>query len=283
MYFIQIKPNSDKYIDSVLSETILKLLKSNDLNITNESISDMIELVEENIIELSNNDPIQYINSFFANINKTNEDKQFYDILAINRFTDKYQLLLVNNYLNIASMVSNLTDNERKTNFNLIASSLSQYYNNSTAIFGDVFLISIDSSYYNILEKISSLTEENKDTSKLESSLLNYNTIYYNFKFIDLFNTMANIYYINIYVRPLNNIMIYSRGILNNYILNNKPILITNNIIRIDYLDMQLYIKITDILPNSHNHIILMIKNESDNYYLTNITTNDIELLLKNI
>ena len=94
---------------------------------------------------------------------------------------------------------------------------------------------------------------------------------------------MADIYYINIYAQPLNKTIIYSRGILNNYMANNKAKLITNNIIMIDYSDTKLYIKITDILPNSHNHIILMIKNESDNYYLTNITNNDIELLLKNI
>jgi len=282
MHFLQIKPNSDKYIDSVLSETILKLLKSDSLNITNDSTSDMIELCEDYIIELYQDDPIQYINSYFSNINKTNEEKQYYEVLAINKSNNKYDLLIVNNYLNIAQMISNMTDNERKTNFNLIASSLSQYFNNFTAIFGDVFMISIDSSYFDLLEKVSSFKEDKKDTNELETLLTSYKTIYYDFKFINLFLAMSNIYYINIYVQPLNRTMFYSRGILNNYLQKNIPTPLTNNIIMINYMDMKLYIKITDILPNSHNHIILMIKNESNNYYLTNINHNDIELLLKN-
>jgi len=163
----------------------------------------------------------------------------------------------------------------RKNNFNLIASGLSQYYNNSIAIFGDVFLININSSYFDTLEKIN--------TDNSESKLLTYDSIYYNYKLIDLFNSIANIYYVNIYVQPLNKTMIYSRGILNNHIQNNKPTSIINNIIQINYLDMKLFIKITDILPNSHNYVMLMIQHESNNYYLTNILNNDIELLLKNI
>lgn len=278
MHFIQIKPNSDKYIDSVISDTILKLLKSDNLNISNESVSDMIELCEDYVSELSNDDPIQYINSYFANINKTDEIKQYYDIMAINKSSNVYNLVLINNYLNISSMVNMLTDNERSSNFNLIASSLTQYYNNSMAIFGDVFMISIDSSYYDLLEIIK---EDDKKTTEIEYTLSTYKTIYFNFKFIDLFRSIASIYYINIYVLPLNQTVIYSRGILNNYIANNKPTIMTNNIIMIEHSEMKLYMKITDILPNSHNHIILMIKADSDNYYLTNITNNDIELLNK--
>ena len=278
MHFLQIKPNSDKYIDSVLADTILKLLKSDNLNISNESVSDMIELCEDYISELSNDDPIQYINSYFADINKTDEIKQYYDIMAINKSGTVYNLLLINNYLNISSMVSMLTDDERASKFNLIASSLTQYYNNSMAIFGDVFMISIDSSYYDLLEIMK---DDNKNKTEIEYTLSTYKTIYFNFKFIDLFRTIASIYYINIYVLPLNQTVIYSRGILNNYITTNKPTIINNNIIMIEHTGMKLYMKITDILPNSHNHIILMIKADSDNYYLTNITNHDIELLNK--
>ncbi len=278
MHFLQIKPNSDKYIDSVLADTILKLLKSDNLNISNESVSDMIELCEDYISELSNDDPIQYINSYYANINKTDEIKQYYDIMAINKSGNVYNLLLINNYLNISSMVSMLTDDERASKFNLIASSLTQYYNNSMAIFGDVFIISIDSSYYDLLEIMK---DDNKKKTEIEYTLSTYKTIYFNFKFIDLFRTIASIYYINIYVLPLNQTVIYSRGILNNYVATNKPTIMTNNIIMIEHSGLKLYMKITDILPNSHNHIILMIKADSDNYYLTNITNNDIELLNK--
>jgi len=297
MHFLQIKPNSDKNIDSILNESILKILNSNQLMITQDSIADMSELIEDYCLEISKDDPILYINSFFANINKIeniNEDHQFYDILAINKSDDKYNLLLINNHLNNNYVLNQLSNEERTSNFNLTASSLSQYYNNSNAIFGDVFLISINSSYYNLLEKITSVKNDADDKniseeliessiSKIYTKLNSYNTIYYNYRLIDLFKTMADIYYINIYVQPLNKTMLYSRGILNNYIQNNKPKIITDQLIQITYNDLILYIKITDILPNSHNHIVIMIKNESDNYYLCNITNNDIELLLKNI
>jgi hypothetical protein len=272
MHFIQIKTNSDKNIDSILSESILKVLNSNNFKLTNDSTLDLIDLIEDYIIELSEEDPIHYINSYFASINKSNDPKQYYDILAIDRSNNKYHLLLVNNYLNIPCMIEQLSDTDRLNKFNLIASSLSQYYNNSIALFGDAFIVSIDSSYYDILEK---------DGEEKDKQISSYKTIYYSFKYIDLFRSIADIYYINIYVQPLNQTVVYSRGILNNYIQSIKPNQITDNIIQIDHNNLKLYIKIMDILPNSHNHILLKINNESNNYYLTNILSNDIEILLK--
>ena len=293
MYFIKIKPNSDKYIDCVLSDNLLKLLNVNNFNLPIDSTTDMIDLTEDYIVEISNNDPIQFINSYFADINKSAETKQNYDILTINKTDERYNLLLINSYLNIPSMISEFSDEYREENFNLIASSLSQYYNNSVAIFGDVFIININSDYYDILENITDIKEQEKpdDTNKckiseLELLLNKYRTIYYDYKYYDLFYTMSNIYYVFIYVQPLNKKMVYSRGILNNIIkkhaTNNKLNIINSNIIQIEYNDMILYVKIDEILPNSHNHIIIMTGNTSDNYYLTNILNNDIEILLKN-
>ena len=128
--FIQIKPNSDKNIDSIISETIHKSLIQNNLNMSNDSIVDLIEISENYIIELFDEDPVKYINSYFANINKIDKEIQFYEILTINKTDNKYNLLLINNVLNSAN---NLSDDVRKNNFNLIASGLSQYYNNSIA------------------------------------------------------------------------------------------------------------------------------------------------------
>jgi len=297
MYFIKIKPNSDKNINSVLSENILKLLNINNCNINNcnisiDSTSDMIDIIEEYIIEISNEDPIKYINSYFANINKLDDLEQFYDVQAINKTDNTYNLLLVNNYLNTPSMIDNLSDIVKQNNFNLIASSLSQYYNNSIAIFGDAFLININSSYFEILENIAinKQDQDKLDEKKiltLESTLSKYTKIYYDYKYYNLFCSMADIYFINIYVQPLNKTVIYCRGILNtiiqDYTSKDKLDIINKNIIKINYNDLILYIKITDILPNSHNHIILMIDDTSDSYYLTNIQNNDIELILKNI
>ncbi len=291
MYFIKIKPNSDKYIDCVLADNMLRLLNMNDFNLPIESNTDMIDLIEDYIVELSMNDPIQFINSYFASINCSDLSMQYYDILTINKTDDKYNLLLVNNNLNIPSMISEFTDTFREKNFNLIASSLSQYYNNSVAIFGDVFLININKDYYDILENINNIKQKdnnnNDDINDLELVLSKYKNIYYDYKYYNLFNSMTNIYYVNIYVQPLNKKVIYSRGILNNiiqkYVSSNKLNIINSNIIQIFYSDMIMFIKIDDILPNSHNHIVLMIGDISDNYYLTNILNNDIEILLKNI
>ena len=288
MYFIKIKPNSDKYIDCVLFDNILKILNINNFNLPQESTLDMIDLAEDYITEINVDDPIEYINSYYASINNSESNTQYYDILTINKTDDKYNLLLVNSYLNIPSMLSELSDSYREINFNLIASSISQYYNNSVAIFGDVFIININSKYFNVLEQINDLKqkEDHKidEVSNLELILSKYKTVYYDYKYYDLFSSMASIYYIHIYVKPLNKKMIYGRGILNNLIkkqnTDKKLNIINLNIIQIEYNNMMLFIKIDEILPNSQNHINLIVGDTSDNYYLTNILNNDIELLL---
>jgi hypothetical protein len=265
MYFLQIKPNSDKYIDGVLSETIHKLLNSNSFNKDNDSIADMIELTEEYIKELSSDCIIDYINSHFATTNNTQITDTNYLIYPLSKNNKYYHLLLINGVINCNSYLNKMNGEEHKSQFNLIASSLSQFYNNNLAIFGDAFLIHIDCDCYNNLHKLN----KEIDTSK----------IYNNYKYYNLFELMTDLYFINIYVKELNKIMIYSRKILSDYVNSNTPTILENNIIKITYNDLTLYIKTIDILVESHNYILNMLG--TNNYYLSNITVPDIEFINK--
>ena len=263
MHFLQIKPNSDKYIDGILSETILKLVNSNNFNKYNDSISDMTELIENYVIELSNDNIMEYINTFFINLNKTDITSNNYNVLCLHKTENYYHLLLINNKINDNTYLHSLSDEEKKLKFNLIASSLSQYYNNNVAIFGDAFLIHMNCNSFDNLNKL-----ENIDV----------NTIYNSYKYYNLFELMADIYHITLYVKELNRTMVYSRAIINNYILTHKPVLVLNDVIKITYNDLTLFIKITDHLYDSHSSIV---STTSDSYYLSNIVVKDIELINK--
>ena len=260
MYFLQIKPNSDKYAEGILSETILKLLNSNNFNPQNDSISDMTELIEEHVIELSHDSPMNYINSFYIDANKLDIKLDSYNVLCLNKTGNNYHLLLIDRYLNDNTQLIKLSDDEKKAQFNLIGSSISQYYNNNIAIFGNVFLIHMDCFCYDNLN--------NLDKS------LKINNIYNNYKFYNLFELIADVYFINIYVKELNKIMVYSRSIINNYLSTNKPVDVLKNIIKITYNNLTLFIKTSDHLVDSHSHIISMT---NDSYYLSNILVSDIE------
>jgi hypothetical protein len=97
--FVKIRPNSDKNINSVLNEYILKMHNMSDPSSWKD---DIIDLIEDYITIHKEVDPILYINNYFAQINKTNSDKQTqnYDILSYDRVDLRYNVMLVNNLYN---------------------------------------------------------------------------------------------------------------------------------------------------------------------------------------
>ena len=257
MYFIHIKPNSNKDFDANIVNQVYKELNSTDnLLFKHDNIDDLVDIVEDYIVELNNNEPIVYISNILKN----------YDILPINKSNNKYNLLIVSSRLNNPHMLATMSDEEKQQSFNLVCSSLVQFYNKNQVIFGDAFIINIDSTIYNKI-----MSDQSEQSTNIEID----NSIYFNYKFIDLFQTIADIHYIQIYVKPLNKTVLYSRNIINLYLEQNKPKEITDSIISIEYDSLILYIKYTEILPESHNHILRQTTNQ-DLKYLTNILNEDI-------
>lgn len=268
--FIHIKPNSNKEHFNQLNELTLKLANSTNPSHINEELDNINELFEDVIIQKSEIDPITYINSFYSDNNNKN-----YDIMSYDMLNDKYHLLIYNNLLNSTSYLSSLDDDKRKQEFNLIASGLIKYYDASTALFGDVFILSIDKSYYDLLLNL----DRNRD---IELLLNKYNKIYYDFKLYELITSYININYIKLFAKPLNNTYIYPRDMING--LLNKYELIENNLIKILNNNLELFVKVSNPLPNSHYQIMDSMPEykTSDEFYLTNITEDDILFLLGN-
>ena len=198
--------------------------------------------------------------------------------------------MLVNNQINNPSYLKNLKENEQKKLFNLLGSSITKYYTNSEAIFGDVFFINIDKKYYDTLLNID--TTDCISNKKLNE--YNINQIYSNVSIFNLFEYWASTYYVKIYENTCKQFVFYSREYLNNFLKNikkNNMNIVNNNIIKIKYELLELYVKYDESLPGSHNNILNMIsKEQSDNqslsddvnnYYFSNITELDIKLILE--
>lgn len=268
--FIHIKPNSNKDNFNQLNELTLKLANSNNSSLIDEELENINDIFEDVIIEKSELDPITYINSFYSDNNNKN-----YDIMSYDISNDKYYLLIYNSLLNSTAYLSSLDDDKRKKEFNLVASNLIRYYDSSNAIFGDVFILSIDKSYYDLLLNL----DRNRD---IELLLNKYNKIYYDFKLYEFITSYINVNYVKLYAKPLNNTYIYPRDIIK--ALADKYELIENNIIKILYDNLELYVKVSNPLPNSYYQIMDNIPEykTSDDFHITNITEEDILFLLGN-
>jgi hypothetical protein len=284
--FLQLKPNSDNNIISRSLEIMHKLLSNNSFYSTSDDLEDLIIDIDDHIKCHNLTDPITFINNFFKNQNNNqshnqshNQNEKYYDILSYNCSDNKYNLMLINNQINNPSYLKNLKDTEQKKLFNLLGSSITKYYTNSEAIFGDVFFINIDKKYYDTLLKIDSAE--------------NINQIYSNVSVFNLFEYWASTSYIKIYENTCKKFVYYSREYFNNFLKNitkNNMNILDNNIIKIKYEQVELYTKYDESLPNSHNYILNMINKETldsesqiedvNNYYFTNIKEVDIKLIL---
>jgi hypothetical protein len=300
--FLQLKPNSDKNINSILLELILKLLNSNDLQKKSPDVDDILSEINDNFINHTKDNPIKFINNFFKNQledqsknqledqskNQLEDQLQYYNIMSYNCYEDKYNLMLVNNQINSSSYIKNLNDSERENHFNLLASLLIKYYTNSEAIFGDVFLISIDKNYYDILLEISNINNiQNENQQNTLNKKLNLiKNIYYDISPFNFLESYASITYVKIYEYTTKRFVYYSREYLNNFLKNiSSKSFLHNQIIKINYEKIELYIKYNEPLPGSHYNVLDIISkdntqyNEINEYNIVNITEFDISTL----
>lgn len=281
MHFIQIKPNTDKDINNNIIQTTLNLLYNNKLSPWNDSVSDLIDSLDETIIAHNNDNPIYFINNFF-NTSNNEITVQNYEILSydFNYNNDQqYFIMLINKNIN-SSDINSMPDSDKASKFNLIASSLVKYHNNSLAIFDDVFILSISKPYYDLLNNINALVGKNIDISGHQQILNTYSEIYFDFKPFNIIESFANINYVKVYSKPDKSIHYYDRFIIDGFIKDNTYELIRSNIIKFNYKDKVLYVKSNDILPGSHYNIMNSIKEQTkdtnDYYYFSNLSDNDI-------
>ena len=292
--FLHIKENSKKCIYDCLMENTFKIAKNNNSDVFTKLSEDIILETEDYIKILSDEEPIVYINNFFAEVNKTSKSDQQYDILSYDKVITSngsyYNLILSNSLLNSIGNIGKMPNDERVKKSNVISSALAKYYANSVALFGDIFIIRIDSSYYELLCKLNDNETKNETEIKnINSQLSTYTKIYYDFKIRDFIDSFTNVNYIKIFSQETNNVVIYSREILNAFIQNPKTdynILGELNMITIHHNNMNIFVKYTEPFINSQNHIMKMVSNSNNNsnddhsLYFVNISNDDIEIIL---
>ena len=297
-------------------ESLNKLLNTsiNDKSISkwNDSIDDIYLDHNDAVYEHNKPDPINYINNFFKqhqNSDKTEIDDniQFYDIISFDlNENNKLNIMLINKTINSSSYISSIDDKFRQNNFNLLGSTLGKYFTNSVAIFGSVFILSINLQYYTLLDQIDKIKEEQeKNTTdyndnieintlveKYTKQLNEFTEIYYNFTPKQLIESFCNVCFVKIYAETKNskNIFIYARDLIENFANNSKQInfIKSNSIAKLLYEDTIIYVKYTTPLPNSHYAILNMLnnnestktcENSKNNLYFTNLMDSDIIFL----
>lgn len=288
--FVKIKTNSNKDFCANICEKIIKYLQTDKFYSHDDDVQDLIEDFDDIITINKSNDPATFINKHFKNEdNKESDSNNNYTVTPYyTHNSDQIFLLLTNSLLNSSGYMEKKTESEQKKEFNLIASDLTKYYSNNVAIFGDVFIISMNREYFTILDKAM-------DSDKYDDIINKFNKqIYYS---IDLFNfieSYANVHYVKIYVKPTNNIIVYSRDILEKYIKSSQyqHEKIKNNLIKCSHEKLVLYIKYTESPINScyYNIDKALVTNPDiynnssglDNLYFTNITNSDILFITNN-
>lgn len=270
--FIHIKPNYNRELVDQINNNIFKIANLSDSSIINKEIENITDDLDEIIILINNLDPVSYINNFFNNKYDIKSEKS-YDIMSYDRTENNYYLLIYDNYLNSTKYLSSLTNEIRDKEFNLIGSNLIKSYTD-TILFGDLFILSIDRSYYDLLLNL----DKNKN---IELLLKNFNKIYYDITLYDFIMSYKNTYYIKIYVKSTNNIYIYQKYVIN-ALININYQLIENNIIKIINNNIEIFVKISTPLPNSYHEVINSIKDykTSEDFYLIDIKEEDILYLL---
>ena len=166
--FIHIKPNNDKNINNGLLESLNKILNSSissSISEFNDSINDLYLDYSESFNEYKSNDPVNFIDNFFKALHPdidVNQVITFYDIFTydLNQDKDKLYLMLIDKNKNCAGFIDQKDDIYRKKEFNLLGSTLLKYHTNSIAIFGDVFILSINKEYYLALETLDKIKSE---------------------------------------------------------------------------------------------------------------------------
>jgi hypothetical protein len=273
--FVQL--NCNKNIDSNLKisnefiEPLNKYITSNSLS--DEHIEDLTEyLIDNNFIKiLKKDDPIMYINDYFKGDSK--DDNIYYNIYSYDYSSDLSKIYLILADKN--KMCITMTKDIDYNSFNQLGSILLKYHTNSNAIFGDIFLVSIDSKYY------KSLCEKEKDEeTEKKKEKIEYMKLYHDFNTETLIRSYKSIYFINIFVEPNRYEYPYDRSIIDNLIKTTKYEIVDGNIIKVKYENLTIYTKFTDPLFESSIMISNMAGGSND-YHLINIDEDDIKKIIK--
>jgi hypothetical protein len=298
--FLHIKPVSDKNIIQLIDDTVFKLSNSNSLNYSNDAVEDLLIDLEDCIMVKTAINHIEWINNYFKGkyesviSDQTQTQTQYYDIMSFDSDNEKniYYLLITDRIINSSGFMEKKTATEQKNSFNLIGSTLSKYYSNNGVIFGDVFLTAIDKNYYDILLEIDQLNEKNMDTTVFEKQLSQINKLYIPTKPFDFVKSFANVHYLKIFTMPDKKVHIYKREIIDSYLKSDTTTYSRldskSSILKLNFENMHIYTKYTDVLPNSHSTILNIINTQSDsttsvsnNFYLTNLSDDDINKIIK--
>jgi hypothetical protein len=263
--FIRIKPNFDQSLINKFNDSVIKILDDDKFNRWNESVQDLISEFDQYVISVKSDDPGNCIAEFYkSQIDDKYKITQYYDIVPFDVKNNYYTIMLTNVLYNDSTYLQQINEESRKNNFNLIASNMTRFYNNSSAIFGDVFIIKMSKEYYHLL---------------FEKEIEYSDKIYDNFNNFDLVETFTNLNQVKIYAKPMNKIMYHPRDILNKYIKENGYEIICDDIIKIKHQALEIYIKVTEPLPNGCDYVMSM-SNSSDNkiklYYCINIEQCDV-------
>lgn len=259
--------NPNLKISNEFIEPLNKYITSNSLS--DEHIEDLTEYLTDNsfINILKKDDPIAYINYYFKG--DCTDENIYYNIYSYD-----YSLDLSKTYLILADknkMCITMTKKEIDYScFNQLGSILLKYHTNSNAVFGDIFLLSIDSKYY------KSLCEKDED----EKEKIVYEKLYYDFNAETLIRSYKSIYFVNIFVEPNRYSYPYDRSIIDNLIKTTKYEIVDGNIIKVKYENLMIYTKFTDPLFESSIMISNMAGGSND-YHLINIDNNDIKKIIE--
>lgn len=253
---VKIYPNNDKDNLNYILELVLKY--------NNKLINDIDDIYDEiNYLTVKKINFTDIINDYNMvnekyNLIKSNTN---YDFKPLIKISNKIYGLLYNSVLNNQEIIDKIED--KNILFNLFSSNLLQYSTNSSAIFGNCYLICLDEYIQNNLDDLY------YDISK--------------FDFIDIIVKSLYVDIINVdYVTNNKNIIKYDKTYIYNYIEKNETNKMTiydkYNLIKINHDNSYLIIKYDDPLFNTHLEALSIIPDQyinNKNYNIIDIDIND--------
>ena len=150
MDLFQLNVNNNKELNSFLLENIHKLATPSEYE-NYYSIKNDIkqELKNNSVLQINKvDDSFKFIINYFENLNNDILNQK-YIMLPYDIQDNLYHIMIIDIRYNNNEYINSIPIEELNKKLNSIASILVKYYNNSNAIFGDVFIISMDKDYYN--------------------------------------------------------------------------------------------------------------------------------------
>ena len=138
----------------------------------------------------------------------------------------------------------------------------------------------------NEVDKIEDETLRKNLINSMNENMQKITKIYKSMELFDFLESFGLIAFVKIYENTTKHFVYYSREFLNNFLKNGqKKNIINDHIIQVNHDNVELFLKYEKPLPGSHNLVLEMISEESNDssneYYLTNISQSDISNLFK--